>query len=68
MKQLEKLSLFYQENQADFNEKFRLKIWRSLSWLKNAASTEQLDIKYISLWIAFNAAYAAENSLQKNLE
>lgn len=62
MKQLEKLSLFYQENQANFNENFRLKIWRSLSWLKNAASTEQLDIKYISLWIAFNAAYADELS------
>lgn len=30
--------------------------------VKNAASIEQLDIKYISLWIAFNAAYADELS------
>lgn len=62
MTNLEKISLFYQENKKCFNENFKLKIYRSLSWLKSAENTEQLDIKFISQWIAFNAAYADELS------
>lgn len=55
------LDLFY-KNKEQFNPNFRLKIWRSLSWLKNAEQSEQLDLKFISQWIAFNAAYADELS------
>lgn len=42
------------------SDNFALRIHRSLSWLKKAESAEDLDTKFIALWIAFNAAYARE--------
>lgn len=62
MSKLLSISSYYDSHKSEFNENFRLKIWRSLSWLKNAEHNEQLDIKFVSLWIAFNAAYADELS------
>lgn len=56
--QIENLTQYYKENRADFNDNFRLKMHRTLSWLKKADEEENLDFKFISLWIAFNAAYA----------
>lgn len=56
----EQLISDYKENRADFSDNFRLKIHRTLSWLKKANEEENLDFKFISLWIAFNAAYADE--------
>lgn len=58
--QLENLTAYYKENRADFNDNFRLKMHRTLSWLKKASEEENLDFKFIALWIAFNAAYADE--------
>lgn len=49
---------YYKKKRETFNESFRLRIHRSLSWLKQAEQIEELDFKFISLWIAFNAAYA----------
>ncbi|HDR1021648.1 TPA: hypothetical protein QB352_000891 [Pasteurella multocida] len=43
-----------------FSEDFRLRIHRSISWLKKSEQDQDLDSKFISLWIAFNAAYARE--------
>jgi hypothetical protein len=46
----------------------RLRIHRSLSWLKRADQADDLDGRFIFLWIAFNAAYAQEiddNSLSE---
>lgn len=41
-----------------------LRSYRCLSWLKKAdASTDDIDIKFISLWIAFNAVYAKDTGL-----
>ena len=37
-----------------------LRIHRALSWLNRAEQAEDLDGKFIFLWIAFNAAYAQE--------
>ena len=37
-----------------------LRIHRALSWLKRAEQAEDIDGKFIFLWIAFNAAYAQE--------
>lgn len=51
---------YYKKKRETFNESFRLRIHRSLSWLKQAEQIEELDFKFISLWIAFNAAYARE--------
>lgn len=38
----------------------RLRIHRSLSWLRRAEQADDLDGRFIFLWIAFNAAYAQE--------
>lgn len=62
MKNLEEISILYRENRKCFSENFKLKVYRSLSWLRSAESTVQLDIKFVSQWIAFNAAYADELS------
>ncbi len=37
-----------------------LRIHRALSWLNRAEQAEDIDGKFIFLWIAFNAAYAQE--------
>lgn len=49
------------------SESLRLRIHRALSWLKQGYSEnddeiqeDNLDFRFISLWIAFNAAYANE--------
>lgn len=64
-KQLEDLTAYYKENRDNFNENFRLKMHRTLSWLKKADKEENLDFKFIALWIAFNAAYADELSKEE---
>ncbi len=45
----------------------RLRVHRCLSWLKKAdKSHADLDIRFISLWIAFNAAYAKDYANNEN--
>lgn len=51
---------YYKEHREEYSENFRLRIHRTLSWLIQAEQTQELDFKFISLWIAFNAAYARE--------
>ncbi|MDP8050994.1 HEPN domain-containing protein [Pasteurella atlantica] len=46
--------------QQHYSDHFCLRIHRSLSWLKKAENSEDLDTKFITLWIAFNSAYARE--------
>jgi hypothetical protein len=54
------LTEYYKAHRDNFNENFRLRIHRALSWLTQAEQAKELDFKFISLWIAFNAAYARE--------
>jgi len=45
----------------DYEEPYRVRLHRSLSWLTRAdAEADDLDARFIFLWIAFNAAYAHE--------
>ena len=37
-----------------------LRVHRALSWLERAEQCEDIDARFIFLWIAFNAAYANE--------
>ena len=39
------------------NDAFRVRIWRGLSWLERSEKPCDLEAKFISLWIAFNAFY-----------
>lgn len=60
--QTSRLTQYHKERRDNFTENFRLRIHRSLSWLTQAEQTTELDFKFISLWISFNAAYADELS------
>ncbi|WP_211251084.1 hypothetical protein [Stenoxybacter acetivorans] len=50
----------YRNRRDAFSESFRLRIHCALSWLKKAEQEADVDfdICFISLWIAFNSAYA----------
>lgn len=60
---LEKLKQYYQTQKSEFSDLFRLRMHRSLSWLSKATIVDDDDIRFITLWIAFNAAYAREVAL-----
>ncbi|MDO4907972.1 HEPN domain-containing protein [Neisseria sp.] len=51
---------YYLQHRDTYPEPLRLRLHRSLSWLKRAEAAEDLDTRFITLWIAFNAAYARE--------
>lgn len=48
-----------QEREAQHSN-LRLRLHRALSWLDRAEQADDLDGRFIFLWIAFNAAYATE--------
>ena len=48
-----------QEREAQ-HPNLRLRVHRALSWLDRAEQAEDVDGRFIFLWIAFNAAYATE--------
>lgn len=56
-KSSETLILFFKQNRdhLNYSDNFKLRIHRSLSWLKKAEETDELDSQFIYLWIAFNA-------------
>lgn len=61
----EQLQTYFREHREieNYPEDFRLRIHRSLSWLKKAEMAKKeddLDTQFIALWIAFNAAYARD--------
>ena len=39
------------------NQAFSVRVWRGLSWLERAEGIQDIEGKFISLWIAFNAIY-----------
>lgn len=50
----------------DFPETMGLRVHRSISWIGRAETeTDDDDARFIFLWIAFNAAYADEGTLQE---
>ncbi len=48
------------EERDNHPENSALRIHRALSWLNRAEQCEDLDGRFVFLWIAFNAAYANE--------
>lgn len=47
-----------------FHQNLALRTHRALSWLHKSELSEDLDTRFISLWIAFNAAYATDIDYQ----
>lgn len=56
----ETLKTWQREHREQFTDSLRLRTHRALSWLQRAEMAEDLDGRFIFLWIAFNAAYATE--------
>lgn len=51
----------YKSKKAQHSDPFNLRMHRGLSWLKQAILLDDaLDLKFISLWISFNAIYAKD--------
>ena len=57
----ETLKTKQRELRKDFDESLGLRVHRALSWLARAEQEdEDMDARFIFLWIGFNAAYASE--------
>ena len=41
----------------DAHQPFSIRVWRGLSWLERSEKAGDLEGRFISLWIAFNAVY-----------
>lgn len=48
------------KERANYPTNLALRVHRSLSWLDRAEQADDVDGRFIFLWIAFNAAYATE--------
>ncbi len=46
-------------------EGLKIRVHRALSWLQSAEQTSDEDLRFITLWIAFNAAYGVDSELDK---
>lgn len=56
----------HREERDAYPQPLALRVHRALSWLDCSERTNDLDGKFIFLWIAFNAAYAAERQGDEN--
>ena len=55
------LEEIFKSKKAEHSDYFNLRIHRGLSWFKKSVELDSdLDLKFISLWIAFNAIYAQD--------
>lgn len=56
---------YYHKHKMSFDEPFRIRIHRALSWFDKARDLNQkgeLDLSFITMWIGFNSAYGKELS------
>ncbi|NMT63464.1 HEPN domain-containing protein [Marinobacter orientalis] len=58
----QRLKHSHRTERENYHSNLSLRVHRSLSWLQRAEMQDDLDGKFIFLWIAFNAAYATEIS------
>lgn len=61
---IENTEKLYKATRDGCDESFRIRIHRAISWVKKAKVQPEadIDLKFISLWIAFNCAYGKEIS------
>ena len=45
------------ESERGANQAFSIRVWWGLSWLERAEGANDVEVRFISLWIAFNAIY-----------
>lgn len=65
MNNIDALTALFDAAKNTLPEPVKLRAHRCLSWLKKAnLSQDDLDIRFITLWIAFNAIYAKDMDLE----
>lgn len=58
------LEEIFKNKKPENSDYFNLRIHRGLSWLKKAIQLgDDLDLKFIALWISFNSIYARDSDL-----
>ena len=61
------LQEIFKSKKAEHSDYFNLRIHRGLSWLiKSLELDSDLDLKFMSLWISFNAIYAQDAALNQD--
>jgi Apea-like HEPN len=61
------LEEIFKSKKAEHSDYFNLRIHRGLSWLKKSVELDNdLDLKFMSLWISFNAIYAQDAGLNQD--
>lgn len=54
----------FKNKKAEHSEAFNLRLHRGISWFKKAMLLDaDLDLKFLTLWISFNAIYAREGAV-----
>lgn len=64
MSDLSNLQRAYIQDKPNRPDPLNLRLHRALSWLEVAQNTDDLDFKFISLWVGFNAVYAKDLRVQ----
>ncbi|EED34233.1 conserved hypothetical protein [Luminiphilus syltensis NOR5-1B] len=62
MGQYDELKVRHRAERDGWPNNLSLRVHRSLSWVRRAELCDDLDGRFIFLWVAFNAAYAQELS------
>lgn len=61
------LEEIYKIKKSQYSEHFNLRIQRGLSWFKKSLELgQELEFKFISLWISFHSIYAHEHEIQSD--
>ena len=61
------LEEIFKSKKAEHSDYFNLRIHRGLSWLKKSIELDSdLDLKFMSLWISFNAIYAQDVAITQD--
>lgn len=61
------LEEIFKSKKGEHSDYFNLRIHRGLSWLKKSVELDSdLDLKFMSLWISFNAIYAQDAGLNQD--
>ena len=62
----ETLKTRQRQERGDQPEGLKIRVHRALSWLNMAEQTADDDMRFIGLWIAFNAAYGVDSEYDRN--
>src|SRR5690606_11322959 len=65
--QFQALKQRHRQERDNQHPNLRLRLHRALSWLDRAEQADDVDGRFVFLWIAFNAAYATEIDEQRRL-